>query len=175
EALAAITRANHDQLALARDTFLVLDFGDEPRRVGLARMHDDREAKRRRLDVGDLGKCLALVGRDENAIVVLHPHALGRRAALRETMNILGDRVVSLFGRRVFRAHAFATQAPARAAILREPDATGRHPNPDALGIARIHADRMNAGQIGAAAHPLFTFGMIPERADHVPALPAIG
>src|SRR5215831_6136152 len=32
----------------------------------------------------------------------------------------------------------------------------------------------MDAGQIRAAAHPLLALGMIPERADHVPALPVI-
>src|SRR5215471_18936023 len=32
----------------------------------------------------------------------------------------------------------------------------------------------MDAGQIRAAAHPLLALGMIPERADHVPALPMI-
>src|SRR5262249_41017839 len=39
---------------------------------------------------------------------------------------------------------------------------------------ARIHADRMDTGQVRAAPHPLLALGVIPERADHVPALPAI-
>src|SRR5439155_19484640 len=106
--------------------------------------------------------------------MVLHPHALRRRAALRETMDVLGDGIVGLLGRGVFGAHAFAAQAPARAAILGEPGAAGRDPNPHALGVARLDADRMDAGQVGAASHPLLALGVIPERADHVPALPAI-
>src|SRR5262249_5077285 len=40
--------------------------------------------------------------------------------------------------------------------------------------IARVHADRMDTGQVRAAPHPLLALGVIPERADHVPALPAI-
>src|SRR5262249_27476766 len=110
----------------------------------------------------------------ENAVMVLHPHALRRRAALRETMDVLRDGIVSLLRRGVFGAHAFAAQVPTCAAILGEPDAAGRDRNPHALGIARVHTDRMNARQIGAAPHPLLAFGVIPERADHVPALPAI-
>src|SRR6476659_11391106 len=106
--------------------------------------------------------------------MVLHPHALRRRLALRETIDVLGDGIVSLLGRGVFGAHAFAAQAPACAAILGEPDAAGRDRNPHALGIARVHADRMDAGQVGAASHPLLALGMIPERADHVPTLPMI-
>src|SRR5262249_56657091 len=89
-------------------------------------------------------------------------------------MRGLGDGMVSLLGRGVLGAHAFAAQAPARARILGEPDAAGRHRNPRALGIARIDADRMDAGQVGAAAHPLLALGMVPERTDHVPALPVI-
>src|SRR5262249_14920738 len=79
-----------------------------------------------------------------------------------------------LLRRGVFGPHAFAAQRPAGAAILGEPDAAGRDRDPHTLRITRVHADRMDAGQVGAAPHPLFALGMIPERADHVPALPAI-
>jgi len=65
EAFAAVARTRHDQLALARDALLILDFRDEPRRIRLARMHDDREAERRGFDSGDLGKAFTLVGGDE--------------------------------------------------------------------------------------------------------------
>src|SRR5215471_5502533 len=174
EGFAAVACARHNQLALARDAFLILDFRDKPRGVGRARMHDDREPERRRLDAGDLRKRLALVGGDEDAVVVLHPHALRRRRTLRKTMDILGDGVVGLLRRGVFGPHAFAPQRPACAAILGEPDAAGRDRDPHTLRITRVHADRMDAGQVGAAPHPLFALGMIPERADHVPALPAI-
>src|SRR5262249_40201463 len=146
----------------------------EPRGVALARMHDNGEAEGRGLDAGDLLERLALVGGDEDAVVVLHPHAPRRGAALHETMHVLGDGIVGLLGRGVFGAHPVAAQAPARAAILREPDAAGRDRDPHALGIAWIDADRMETGQVRAAAHPLLALGMIPERADHVPALPMI-
>src|ERR1700734_609054 len=32
----------------------------------------------------------------------------------------------------------------------------------------------MNAGQVGTAAHPLLALGVIPERADHLPAIAVI-
>src|SRR5262249_34152535 len=86
EGFAAVARSRHGQLALARNAFLILDFRDKPRRVGLPRMHDDREAERRRLDAGDLRKRLALVGGDENAVAVLHPLALRRRRTLVQTL-----------------------------------------------------------------------------------------
>src|SRR5262245_24053608 len=174
EGFAAVARARHNQLALARDAFLILDFRDKPRGVGLPRMHDDREAKCRRLDAGDLRKRPALVRGDENAVVVLHPHALRRRRTLRKTMDILGDGVVGLLGGSVFGPHAFAAQAPAGAAVLGEPDTPGGDRDPHAPRIARVDADRMDTGQVRAAPHPLLALGMVPERADHVPALPAI-
>src|SRR5262249_60198584 len=43
-----------------------------------------------------------------------------------------------------------------------------------ALRVAPVHADGMGAGRAGAAPHPLLALGMIPERADHGPARPAI-
>src|SRR5262245_60228639 len=52
EALAAVAGAGDHQLAFARDALLVLDLGDEPRGVGLARMHRDRKPEHRRLDPG---------------------------------------------------------------------------------------------------------------------------
>src|SRR2546428_3565343 len=33
----------------------------------------------------------------------------------------------------------------------------------------------MDSGQIGTAAHPLLALGMVPKRADHLPALPMVG
>src|SRR5215468_5164027 len=33
----------------------------------------------------------------------------------------------------------------------------------------------MNAGQVGAAAHPLLALGMIPQRTDHLPTVAMIG
>src|SRR5207253_6387004 len=84
------------------------------------------------------------------------------------------DGVVGQLGRRILGAHALAALFPARAAVLREPDAAGRDRDPYAPRIARIDTDRMNAGQLGAAAHPLLALGMIPQRADHFPALAVI-
>src|SRR5262249_60393544 len=81
EPFTAVARTRHDQLALARDALLIFDFRDEPCRIRLARMHHDRKAKRRWFDSADLGKAFALVGRDKNAVMVLQPHALRRRAA----------------------------------------------------------------------------------------------
>src|SRR3954462_8017851 len=89
EALAAIACAGNRELAFARDALLVLDLGHEPRRVGLPRMHCDWKAEHRGLDTFDLSKTLALVRRDKNAVVVLHPHAQRRRSALRQAMHIL--------------------------------------------------------------------------------------
>src|SRR5262249_45889761 len=62
-----------------------------------------------------------------------------------------------------------------RAGILGEPDAAGRNADPHALRIARVDADRMDAGQVGAAAVPLLAERMVPQRAHHVPALAVIG
>src|SRR6516162_2652357 len=73
EALAAVARARDHELALARDAFLVLDLGDEPGGIRLARMHDHGESERRWLDPGNLGERPSFVGRDENAVVVLYP------------------------------------------------------------------------------------------------------
>src|SRR5262245_47799993 len=109
-----------------------------------------------------------------NAVVVLHPHALRRRRTLHETMDILGNGVVVLLRGSVLGPHPFAAQRPASAAVLGEPDTSGRDRNPHAPRIARVHADRMDTGQVRAAPHPLLALGVIPERADHVPALPAI-
>src|SRR6516165_10389084 len=89
-------------------------------------------------------------------------------------MDILGNGVVGLLRGSVFGPHPFPAQRPTGAAILGEPDTSGRDRNPHAPRIARVHADRMDTGQIRAAAHPLLALGVIPERADHVPALPAI-
>src|ERR1700758_3709967 len=174
EGFAAVARARHDQLALARDALLILDFRDKPRGIGLPRMHHDRETERRWLDAGDLRERLALVGGDENAVVVLHPHALGRRRTLRETMDVLGNGVVGLSRGSVFGPHTFAAQGPAGAPVLGEPDTSSRNRNPHAPRIARVHADRMDAGQVRAAAHPLLALGVIPEGANHGPTLPAI-
>src|ERR1700722_1301879 len=76
---------------------LILDSGDKPRRIGLAWMHDDREAESRWLDTIDLRKRLSLVGGDEDSVVVLHPHAVRRGRTLRQAMDILGDGVVGQF------------------------------------------------------------------------------
>ena len=65
EAFAAVARTRHDQLALARDALLILDFRDEPRRIRLARMHDDREAERRWLHARDLREGFAPAGENE--------------------------------------------------------------------------------------------------------------
>src|SRR3974390_3385423 len=86
EVLAAIARARHHELAVTRDALLVLGPGHEPGGVRLLWVHDHREPEDRRLDPGDLAEGLALVGGDEDAVVMLHPHALGRSPALRETM-----------------------------------------------------------------------------------------
>src|SRR5262249_53931103 len=86
EALAAVARARDHELAFARDALFVLDLGNKPGRVRLLRMHCDREAKHRWLDALDLGEALAFVGGNEDAIVVLHPHALRCRAALRHAV-----------------------------------------------------------------------------------------
>ena len=65
-----------------------------------------------------------------------------------------------------------AQLAPASSVNQMPPVETATHTR---LRIARVDADRMDARQVGAAAHPLLALGMIPERADHLPALPVIG
>src|SRR5215470_6829893 len=126
EVLAAVARARDDELAFARDALLVLDLGDKPGRVGLLGMYRDRKAEHRRLDAFDLGEALAFVGGDEDAVVVLHPHPLRRRAALRQAVHVLADRVMRLLGRHVLGAHAFAAQRPVVAAVFGTPDPAGR-------------------------------------------------
>src|SRR5262245_4057886 len=105
---------------------------------------------------------------------MLYPHAMRRRRALHEAVDVLGDRIVRLLRRRILGPHALAAQAPACAGILGEPDAAGGNRDPGALGIARVDADGMKAGQVRPAAHPLLALGMIPQRADHFPALAVI-
>lgn len=75
EALGPIARARDNQPAIARDALLVLDLRHEPRRVRIARMQDHREPEGERLNAGDLRKRATLIGRNENAVVVPHPHA----------------------------------------------------------------------------------------------------
>src|SRR5215472_5176323 len=89
-------------------------------------------------------------------------------------MDILGNGVVGLLRGSVFGPHTFAAQRPAGAAILGEPDTSRRDRNPHAARIARVYADRVDTRQVRAATHPLLALGVIPERADHVPALPVI-
>src|SRR6516164_3240299 len=106
--------------------------------------------------------------------MMLHPHALWRCRALHEAMHVLRNGVVGELRRRVLSAHAFPTLAPGHAAILRVPDSAGRDCDEQAPGTARIDADRVDARQISASAHPLPALGMVPERAHHLPALAVI-
>jgi hypothetical protein len=86
-------------------------------------------------------------------------------------MDILGDTVMGLLRRRVFRPHPVAAQRPARAAVLGEPDAPSRNGDPYLLRIAWVDTDRMKARQIGSAACPLLALGMILKGPHHLPAL----
>src|SRR6516165_4443785 len=61
EAFAAVARARDHEPALAWNALLILDLGDEPCRVGLARMHDHRKAERRWCNIGDLLEGLAFI------------------------------------------------------------------------------------------------------------------
>ena len=60
-------------------------------------VHDDREPERRRLDAGDL-RGPALVGGDEDAVVVRHPHAVRRSRTLHEAVDVLRDGVMGQLG-----------------------------------------------------------------------------
>src|SRR5581483_9585078 len=82
----------------------------------------------------------------------------------------LGDGVVDELWGDVLGAHAVPALAPGLAGILGVPDAAGRHGDRHVGRVARVDADRMNAGQVGATADPLLAVGMVPQRAYHLPA-----
>src|SRR5437667_2122299 len=105
EALAAVAGARDRQLAVTWDPLLILDFRNKPRRIGVARMHDNRETESRWLDPIDLRERLAFVGRDEDSVVVLHPHAMRGGRTLNQAMNILGDLIVGQLWRHVLGQH----------------------------------------------------------------------
>src|SRR5208282_2599416 len=99
----------------------------------LARMHHDGKAECRGLDAGDFAERPALVRGDENAVVMLHPHAMWESAALRQTVHVLGDGIVDQLRRNIFGTHAIAALRPGFTRIFGEPDAAGRHGNPNSF------------------------------------------
>ena len=77
-------------------------------------------------------------------------------------MRILHVRFELPLGRHERGAQAGAGDVPRLSAIARAPHAATRDSDEDVARIARIHADRMNAGMISAAAEPLFAARIVP-------------
>src|SRR5262245_55963807 len=137
-------------------------------------MRHDGEAERGRAGGLHLAPAGGGVGGAKDTVVMLDPHRIRRAGTLRQPVHILRDGIVFLLGRHVGRPHSFALQAPGLASISRSPHPAGRYAEPHGAGIARVDADGVDAGQIGAAAEPHLALGVIPERTDELPARAAI-
>src|SRR6266699_2644230 len=175
EAFPPIPRARHDDPALHRDALLVAHARHEPGGVRVVGMHRDREAEPRGLDRGDLLPRRRAVGGAEYAVVVLDPKGIGLGPTLDQVVRILNVGIILTLGRHVRRAHALGTAFPGRTAVPGHPHATTRDSDRHVARIARIHADRMEAGQLGAAAEPFSSLGMAPQRLDQLPRRPVVG
>src|SRR5262249_54413474 len=82
---------------------------------------------------------------------------------------------VLLIGRHVFRPHAGGLALPGFAAVGRAPDAAAGNAHLDAAAVARVYADRMDAGQFTAATGPLLAHGIVPQRPHQVPGVAVVG
>src|SRR5262249_59543136 len=71
-------------------------------------------------------------------------------------------------------SHAGTAKAPGGAAIARGPDSTAGDADDDVARVARIDADGMDAGVVGATAKPLLAQRIIPERAVECPGVAAV-
>ncbi len=104
---------------------------------------------------------------------MLAPQHLRLRRAARDGMRILDLGVERLVGRHVLGAHAVRGLRPRSAPIVRDPGAPAAHAHQH--GAAREGTDRMDAGDVVAAAIPGRPFGPVPERFVEVPAEAVIG
>src|SRR5262245_554232 len=106
---------------------------------------------------------------------MLSPEEIGMSGALDDTVDVLNVGIVRLFGRHVCGPDAVGAAVPGTAAIGRDPNATAGNADRNVSRVARIDADRVDAWQIGAAAKPLFSFRIEPERLDKLPSGPVVG
>ena len=137
-------------------------------------MHGDREAERRRVDVLDLGPRRGAIGGSEDTVVMLHPERIGVGQALYDLMRILRVRFELHLRRHVFGAHPCAPDAPRLSAVARHPRAAARDADDHIVRIARVYANRVNAGIVGAAAEPHFALRVVPQRAIQRPRVAAV-
>ncbi len=135
--------------------------------------HRAEPEARRRLGL-DLGEGRAAVATEEDAVMVLTPDRVRRRAALGQAVRVLGQRLERLIGRHVGGAQPLAAEPPAGPGIVAEPDAGGRDAERQAGGVARVDADRMDAGLVVPAAEPVRPGLVVPQRLVQRPAFAAI-
>src|SRR5687767_7518663 len=100
---------------------------------------------------------------------MLNPKSLGLGSALRNQMRILNIGIVGAFGRHIFGAHSFATGVPSPSTVPGDPRAAAGNSKNNVIGVARTHADRMNAGIFRATTEPFLAFWTIPKRTDQFP------
>ena len=105
------------------------------------------------------------IGGAENAVVMLHPHHVGRAGAARHAMRILHFKRARLFGRHIGGDQAIAAQKPALAVIAGIPDAAAGNRHEQLLRVARVGRDGMDAGVVIAAAEPFGALRHVPQRA----------
>src|SRR5262245_61177553 len=105
---------------------------------------------------------------------MLRPERIGIFATLNDHVRILHVRLELQLRRHVFCPHSLAAYLPTRAAVSGFPDAAARHCDEDALGVARIDADRMNSRLFRSAAEPGLTHGVIPQRTVQFPGLASV-
>ena len=139
---------------------------------GVLRVRGHREAEFRRADRADLLPGTRAVSRAEYAVVVLHPHRVGRRRALHQPMHVLHFRRELLRGRRVvFGVHSIGRSrqfAPPSSVIQTPPVDTPTVTWSELRGSTQIEADTC---LIETSAHPFLAFRHIPKRLIQRPRL----
>src|SRR5439155_19933009 len=136
-------------------------------------MHCHGEAERRRIDLHLMPR-LRPVDRPAHAVAVLRPEHVGRAGAADDPVRVLDHRIFCLLRRHVRREHPAGRDRPRLAAIVRLPSSTARDPDENTPRLARIDADRMDAGEIISAAEPLPAFRLVPERTQQPPRIAAV-
>src|SRR3546814_11937083 len=105
----------------------------------------------------------AVVGA-EDAGGVLAPHGLRRRRADRQAVRVLDGGIVDPVGWHVGGGEPLAAEAPALARILAPPHAAAGDADHQPAAVARIDADRVDAGVVVAAAEPFRARRLVPTR-----------
>src|SRR5438034_200605 len=121
------------------------------------------EAEHGGMKVLDLLPRSRAVGGAEDAIVVLHPQTVGPGRAEDKAMRILNVGVVLALRGHVCGPHAVGPAVPGGAADGRDPDAATGDADEHTPAVAGIDTDRVDTGEVGAAAEPLLALGMVPE------------